>query len=204
MTKRRALGIPLAALAVALVASAAFASAASAEPFWKFGGTQLVGTETVSAKTTSSSLKLNGLATTCEATAELTIENTPVQGVATVNALELKGCGTDGVCTVQKASVVGLPWSANTTSFGGKSFVVTDDFDERFLYGNELCAIEGWTLKYSGTAAGVFNNATSTLEYDGTTGSNITTFGGGTKATYEAKFKVEATGARKGQTLTLS
>ncbi len=203
MIKRKVIGIPLASLAVALVAGAAMASTASASPVWKFNGQPLVGTETVTAETAESNLKLNGLTTTCAATAEISISNSGEVGVATVTDVDLSGCHTDGVCTVAKASVEGLPWSAGTTTFGSKSFVVTDDFDMRFLYGGELCAAKGWTFPYTGTAAGVFNNASSTLEYDSTTGSNITTLGK-TKATYEADFDVEATGAHKGETLTLS
>jgi len=204
MKKKKALGIPLASVVAALLVSAAFASTASASPEWKFEGQPLVGTETVTAVAAESSLVLKGLTTTCEATAEIDISNSEGVGEATVTDLDLSGCVTDGVCTIEEASVEGLPWSAGTTTFGAKSFVVTDDFDMEFLYGDPLCAIEGWTLAYTGTAAGVFDNASSTLEYDATTGSNITTFGGGTKATYEAEFEVEATGAHEGETLTLS
>jgi len=203
MTKKRAFGIPLASLALALIVSAAFASVASASPEWRFEGQPLVGTETVTAEAAESSLELSGLTTTCEAAAEITISNEEEVGVATVTDLDLSGCVTDGVCTVDEATVEGLPWSANTTTFGEDSFVVTDDFDMRFLYGNELCAVEGWTFPYTGTAAGVFNNASSTLEYDENTGSDITTFGE-TEATYDADFDVEATGTHKGETLTLS
>lgn len=203
MTKKRAFGIPLAGLAVALIVSSAIASSASASPVWRFEGQPLVGTETVTAEAAESSLELKGLTTTCGATAEITISNSGGEGVATVNDVDLSGCFTDGVCTIEEATVKGLPWSAGTTTFGSKSFVVTDDFDMRFLYGNELCAIEGWTLAYTGTAAGVFDNSSSTLEFDATTGSNITTIGK-TKATYDAEFDVEATGGHAGQTLTLS
>jgi hypothetical protein len=201
MRKRKA-AFPLASLLAALAVSAAFAATASAAT-WEFNGKPLVGSETVTAQAAESSLALSGLTTTCEATAEMTISNSGGTGAATVTDVDLSGCFTDGVCTIDDADAEGLPWSAGTTTFGGKSFVVTDDFDMRFLYGNELCAIEGWTLAYTGTAAGVFNNGTSTLEFDATTGSNITTIGK-TKATYEADFEVEATGAHVGQTLTLS
>jgi len=201
--KKRAVRISLTSLVVALTAGAAFASAASAEPVWQFEGQPLVGTETVTAVAEESSLSIGGLTTTCEASAELTIENVGGVGEATFEDLDLSGCVTDGVCTVEEATAEGLPWSAGTTTFGSDSFVVTDDFHVEFLYGNELCAAEGWTFPYTGTAAGVFDNGSSTLEYDATTGSSITTIGK-TKATYDAEFDVEATGAHEGETLTLS
>jgi hypothetical protein len=201
--KKRAAGMVLTCLTVALMAGAALASTASAEPVWQFEGQPLVGTETVTAVAPESSLAIGGLTTTCEAVAEMTISNGGGIGSATFDDLSLSGCVTDGVCTVEEATVEGLPWSAGTTTFGLDSFVVTDDFHVEFLYGNELCAAEGWTFPYTGTAAGVFDNANSTLEYDATTGSSITTIGK-TKATYDAEFDVEATGAHKGETLTLS
>ncbi|HXS46064.1 MAG TPA: hypothetical protein VN756_01225 [Solirubrobacterales bacterium] len=198
MIKRR-IAWPAASLLVALMATAAFASTCSASQ-WKFNGTTLVGSETVVAETAKNSLALKGLTTSCAATEELTISNSGGQGVATVNSVSLTGCGTDGVCTVEKAFVKGLPWSATTSTIGGSSYVVIQGFDEEFLYGNELCAAEGLTFPYKGTAGGLFDNSSSKLVFDAAseaaTGSKITTFGG-TEAKYSAEFNISATGAQR-------
>jgi len=206
MRKRRAVWIPVASLLAALTASAALAGTASASQ-WKFNGTTLVGSETVTAETAKSSLALNGLTTSCAATAELTISNSGGVGVATVNSVSLSGCGTDGVCTVEEAKANGLPWSATTSAIGGSSYLKTASFNESFLYGNELCAVEGWTFTYKGSIGGLFDNATSKLVFDAAsekaTGSKVTTFGS-TEAKYSAEYNVKATGAHAGQALTLS
>lgn len=206
MRKRKAIRIPLASLLVALTASAALAATSSASQ-WKFNGVTLSGSETVTAETAKSSLALNGLTTSCAATAKLSISNSGGVGVATVNSVSLSGCGTDGVCTVEEAKANGLPWSAATASIGGSSYLTTGNFSESFLYGNELCAVEGWTFTYKGSIGGLFDNSASKLVFDAAsekaTGSKVTTFGA-TPAKYSAEYSVNATGAHAGQTLTLS
>ncbi len=206
MRKRRAVWIPVASLLAALTASAALAGTASASQ-WKFNGTTLAGSETVTAQSAKSSLALKGLTTSCAATETLTISNSGGVGVATVDSVTLSGCGTDGVCTVTKATVKGLPWSGATSAVGGSSYLKVSGFDEEFLYGNELCAVEGLTFPYKGTVGGLFDNGSSKLVFDAAsekaTSSKVTTFGG-TEAKYSGEFSVKATGAHAGQTLTLS
>jgi hypothetical protein len=206
MRKRRAVWIPVASLLAALTASAALAGTAAASQ-WKFNGTTLAGSETVTAETAKSSLALKGLTTSCAATEQLTISNSGGVGVATVNSVTLTGCGTDGVCTVTKATVKGLPWSATSSAIGGSSYLKISGFDEEFLYGNELCAAEGLNFPYKGTVGGLFDNAGSKFVFDAAsekaTASKVTTFGG-TEAKYSAEFNVKATGAHAGQALTLS
>lgn len=205
MINRRAIRTVVASL-LALTASAALASTCSASE-WSFNGVTLSGSETVLAETAKSSLALSGLTTSCAATAELTISNSGGVGVATVNSVSLKGCGTDGVCTVEKATAKGLPWSGTTSGSGNSSYLTISGFNEEFLYGNELCAVEGWTFPYKGTAGGLFDNSSSKLVFDAAseqaTGSKITTLGG-TVAKYSAEYSVKATGSHAGQTLTLS
>jgi hypothetical protein len=206
MKKKRAVWMTVASLVAALTASAALAGTASAGQ-WKFNGETLVGSETVTAETAKSSLALKGLTTSCKATAGLTISNSGGKGIATVNSVSLSGCGTDGVCTVEKATVKGLPWSATTSTIGGSPYVVISGFNEEFLYGNELCAVEGWTFAYKGTVGGLFDNSSSTLVFnaasEAATSSKVTTIGG-TEAKYSAEYSVKATGSHAGQTLTLS
>lgn len=208
MRRRRAAWIPVASLLAALTASAALAGTASASQ-WKFNGVALSAgeSETVTAETAKSSLALNGLTTSCAATAKLTISNSGGVGVATVNSVSLSGCGTDGVCTVEEAKANSLPWSAATASIGGSSYLTTGSFSESFLYGNELCAVEGWTFTYKGSIGGLFDNSASKLVFNAAsekaTGSKVTTFGA-TPAKYSAEYSVKATGTHAGQTLMLS
>lgn len=206
MKKKRAIWTTVAGVVAALTASAALAATASAGQ-WKFNGTTLVGSETVTAETAKSSLALKGLTTSCKATVGLTISNSGGKGTATVSSVSLSGCGTDGVCTVENASAKALPWSATTSTIGGSPYVTIAGFNEEFLYGNELCAVEGWTFAYKGSVGGQFDNSSSSLLFDAAseaaTGSKVTTFGG-TEAKYSAKYSVKATGAHAGQTLTLS
>lgn len=206
MSKKRVVRLPLASLVVALVASAALAATCSASQ-WKFNGETLAGSETVTAEAASSSLALKGLTTTCAASAQLTISNSGGQGVATVDSVSLSGCDTDGVCSVEEATADGLPWAATTAAIGGSSYLVVEGFHEEFLYGDELCAVEGLTFPYEGSAGGLFDNASSALVFDAAseaaTGSGVTTFGG-TEAAYSAEYDVEATGGHAGQALTLS
>jgi|ERR1044072_2815971 hypothetical protein len=205
MKKKRAARM-IAGLIAALTVSAAFVATASAGQ-WKFNGETLVGSETVTAETAKSSLALKGLTTSCAATVGMTISNSGGKGIATVNSVSLSGCGTDGVCTVEKATAKGLPWSATTSTIGGSPYVTVSGFNEEFLYGNELCAVEGWTFAYKGSVGGLFENSSSSLVFDAAseaaTGSKVTTFGS-TEAKYSAKYSVKATGAHAGQALTIS
>ncbi|MGH2976723.1 MAG: hypothetical protein ACRDLL_17950, partial [Solirubrobacterales bacterium] len=74
---RNATAVFLASMAMGLLAGAAFTSAASALPSWHFGGSTLLGAETIEAKATKASLAFPGLTTTCEPfVLELEVKNT--------------------------------------------------------------------------------------------------------------------------------
>jgi hypothetical protein len=191
----------------AITASAAMATAASAKPVWRFGGTELSGSETVVAETAASTLTLPGLATTCKASIAMTISNSGGKGTASVESMSLSGCGTNGVCTVESATAPGTPWSGSTQVVGESSYLVVQGFSNKILYGGELCAIEGWTINYRGSVGGLFDNSSSKLIFNeasaAATGSSLKSIGE-TKTGYDAEYSVKATGTHAGQTLTLS
>jgi len=194
-------------LVAMLTAGAAVASSASASPVWRFGGAELVGSETVVAETAASTLTLPGLATTCKASVAMTISNSGGKGIATVESMSLSGCGTNGVCTVESATAPGTPWPGSTKAVGEKSYLVVQEFNNAILYGGELCAIEGWTIDYEGSVGGLFDNSSSKLIFDeanaAATGSSLESIGT-TTTHYDAQYGVKATGSHAGQALTLS
>jgi len=205
--RRRATWIAILSVLAALTASAALASGASASPVWKFGGTELSGSETVVAETAASNLTVPGLTTTCKASLAMTISNSGGKGVASVTSMSLSGCGTNGVCTVTKATAPKTPWSGSTLLSGGNSYLVVEGFDNDVTYGNELCAIEGWTISYRGSVGGLFDNSQSKLVFNAAsaeaTGASLKSIGA-TKTGYDAEYQVKATGSHAGQALTLS
>jgi len=194
-------------VAAALTASAAVASSASASPVWRFGGTELTGSETVVAETAASNLTLPGLTTTCKASLAMTISNSGGHGTASVESMSLSGCATNGVCTVVAASAPETPWSGSTQVVGKDSYLVVQGFNNKILYGGELCAVEGWTINYKGSVGGLFDNSSSKLIFNEAsataTGSSLKSIGT-TKTGYDAEYGVKATGSHAGQVLTLS
>lgn len=205
--RRRTTWMLMLGVAAALTASAAMASSASASPVWKFGGAELVGSETVVAETAASNLTLPGLTTTCKASISMTISNSGGKGIASVESMSLSGCATNGVCTVESATAPGTPWSGSTEIVSENSYLVVQGFNNQILYGGKLCAIEGWTINYKGSVGGLFDNSTSKLIFDeasaAATGSSLKSIGT-TTTHYDAEYKVKATGSRAGQVLTLS
>lgn len=205
--RRRITLMTMLSVAAALTASAAMASSASASPVWKFGGTELVGSETVVAETAASSLTIPGLTTTCKASIAMTISNSGGKGTASVGSMSLSGCGTNGVCTVESATAPGTPWTGSTEIVGKNSYLVVQGFSNKILYGGELCAIEGWTINYRGSVGGLFDNSSSKLLFNEAsataTGSSLKSIGE-TKTGYDAEYGVKATGSHAGQALTLS
>jgi hypothetical protein len=204
--RKRMTWMSIISVVAALTVTAAMASTASAAA-WRFGGTELTGSETVVAETAASNLTLPGLTTTCKASIAMTISNSGGKGTASVESMSLSGCGTNGVCTVVSATAPGTPWSGSTQVVGGNSYLVVSGFSNKILYGGELCAIEGWTINYKGSIGGLFDNSTSKLIFNeasaAATGSSLKSIGE-TKTGYDAEYSVKATGSHVGQALTLS
>ncbi len=206
--RKRAMWVAVLSIVAAFTASAALASAAGAQPHWKANGTELAvaSPETVVAEVPASTLTLSTLATTCSATVGGTIANTTgFGGVINVESMTLSGCTTNGSCTVTSASAAELPWGGASLTKEGNSYLKITGFDNRIKYAT--CAISGLTIRYQGTIGGLFNNASSTLEFNAAsaaaTNSAIKSVGE-SETTYSGAWKIHMTGAHAGQTLTLS
>src|SRR6478752_8991016 len=120
--RRRMTWMSIISVVAALTVTAAMASTASAA-VWRFGGTELAGSETVVAETSASTLTLPGLATTCKASIAMRISNSGGKGTASVESMSLSGCGTNGVCTVESATAPGTPWSGSTQVVSKNSYL---------------------------------------------------------------------------------
>jgi hypothetical protein len=201
----RVLRILLGSMLAALAASAALASAASASPEWKYGGTALTGSETITGSATASTLALPGLTTKCDFSYSATISNNAGTAEGSVTSMTIGNCSTDGVCTVTSAKAESLP-SIHTKTISGSSYLTLDGVKIGITYGNPLCVLDETNLAYKGSAGALFNNASSTFTFSlansEATGSKLTAFG--TTVKWDGVFSTSSTGSHKGQALTLS
>lgn len=201
----RLLRVFLGCMIATLAASAALASAASASPEWKYGGTALTGSETITGSATASTLALPGLTTTCDFAYSATISNNGGTAEGSVTSMTINNCSTDGVCTVVSATAESLPLIHSKT-VSGSNYVTLDGVKIGILYGNPLCVLDETTLVFKGSAGALFNNASSTFTFSlansEATGSKLTAFG--TTVKWDGVFSTSSTGTHKGQALTLS
>ena len=164
--------ILLSAAVAALTLSAVASSAANASvPQWYFGGTALTGTETetVVGAALSSSLKVEGTATTCEHFVyNMDVYNTDDEGYASVNELPLFECTTTAPgCTVSSMEAEGLPWFAFVENYGTPEKPYLDIFgiEVKIVYSGSSCAFKGEKL-LTGDAGGAVNNSNSTATFN--------------------------------------
>jgi hypothetical protein len=206
--KLKARSIFLAAMLMALVASAALAASASASPAWKFEGKELLGNETALASTTALSMTIPGLTTTCESSLSMTIWNS----MGTAKGEVVKGslfdsCFTNSkFCTVESTAFEVLPWALRGVYVSTTPYVVIEGIRFSILYGGEECVLGGVVAKVSGTAGGLFDNATSSITFNAAsfsaTKTKLTVFGSSIE--WKGVFPIKATGPGSGATLTLS
>ncbi len=193
---------------LASLASIAFGavgvSTASASPAWKFNGTELVGTETVLGTAISSSLSIPGATTRCGHTLLfMKISNTAGVGKGEVTKLPQFECTAGPTCTVERIEAEKFPWPVHVETVAGKNYVVIEKIRIEIVYAGELCAFAGVPIILKGTAGGLFENATSTLTFNGTTfkatGASLKV--GATSVEWGAVFPMEALGAHSGEAL---
>jgi hypothetical protein len=157
--------ILLSALLAALALSAVVSSAASASPQWHFGGTTLAELEgeTVVGAAFSSSLKVEGAATTCEHFLyNMEVWNFGGEGYADVNELPLFSCSTTAPkCTVSSIEAQGLPWFGYVETIAGKHYLVLEEIDVKIVYSGTGCTLG--TIKVQGTAGGLISGSTATF-----------------------------------------
>jgi hypothetical protein len=153
----------------ALLASAVFAASASASPVWKFEGKELTGTETILGAALDSKLTVPGLTTKCaNFLYKLKISNSAGTGKGELVELPLYECTTDSptVCTVKSITPETLPWPAKLTTVAPSNYIVIEGVKVSIVYAGAECALGGFTVKVTGTAGGLVDNATETATFN--------------------------------------
>jgi hypothetical protein len=177
--------ILLSAVLAVFALGAVVSASASASPQWHFGGTTLSESEaeTVVGAAFSSSLKVEGAATTCEHFLyNMEAWNFLGTGEALVWELPLFSCTTTAPgCTVSSIEAEELPWWAHLETVAGKPYLRLEDIDVKIVYGGGSCSLG--TIHLKGTAGGVIDNANSTATFD--------------KATFEATHSSLKVGAKE-------
>ena len=201
--------IVLLASLASVALSAVSTSAASAAPVWRFNGNELVGEEKVKGAAIDGSLTVPGATTTCERIGlTMKISNAGGVGKGEVTKLPLTGCHTPegSPCIVESIAAEKLPWSVHTTRSVGNAYVIIESMRIGITYGGALCALSGAPIIVTGTAGGLFENATSTLTFNDTsfkaTGTSLKV--GTTAIDWDALFALQATGAHSAEALGLS
>jgi hypothetical protein len=166
MKSRRNIGAL--AVLVVLVASAAFATVASAAPAWKFAGTELSGSETVVGAAISSSLTIPGATTECEHFLyNMKISNSGGSGKGEITELPLFECKTSSpACTVKSIEAEKLPWPTHLTTVGGKDYLIVEKVNVGIVYAGALCALAEERVRVSGSAGGLIENTAQTATFN--------------------------------------
>jgi hypothetical protein len=204
---RKATAVFLTNLVIGLLASAAFAAAASALPSWHFGGTPLSGTETIEANATKASFTFPGLTTTCEPfILELEVKNTGGVTTGIVTGAPLVNCFTNSnACSVESIQAEALPWPASLTTVAGEHYLVIKGIKFVIFYSGPECALSEIEIPITGSAGGLVNDATETVTFSpatfAATGTGLKVFGN--KVEWNGVFSLAATGANSGLAVTV-
>lgn len=202
--KRRAAAIFLSTAAVALAPAAGFAAGASASPNWRFSGSPLSGSETIAGSALEDRFTFPGLTTKCELTYKMNIANSAGIGKGEITGLLLNNCTTASkACTVKTAAAEKLPWPLHLATVGTNIYVILEKVRFSFLYAGEECALDETLVTITGTAGGLFNNLSSTINFTpssfSSTKTELKAFG--TKIEWNCILTTEATGAHIGEAL---
>jgi hypothetical protein len=202
--RHRAVSI-LSTTIVALLLGGAFAASASAGPIWKFGFSELIGTESIAGGAVKSTLTIPGLTTTCDFSYGMTIANSAGKATGKINEMTLSGCTTNSkACTVKSAVAEKLPWPVRGVTIVS-NYVIVEGIRFTLLYAGEECVLDETAAAFTGTAGGLYNNETGTFTFNKTNFSATKTAIKALNTTIEwnALFTTEALGPHKGQILEL-
>ncbi len=203
----RLLKIMLSASLAGAALGAVGVSAASASPVWKFGGVELKGTETVLGVAASDSIAIPGATATCGHTLLfMKISNVAEKSQGEITEVVEYGCRATATCKIKSITAEKLPWPLHGTTIASKTYVVLEKINIGIEYEGSLCALAGSPVKVSGTAGGLWENATSTLTFDKTSFEATATAlkVGPINVEWKAVFPLEALGAHVGEALELS
>jgi hypothetical protein len=208
MSKRRnPAAVFLASMVMGLLASAAFAGAASALPSWHFGGMPLSGSETIEAKATSASLSFAGLTTTCEPfILELKVNNTAGTGTGIVTGVPFSNCVTNTkACSVESIQAEALPWASSLTTVPSEHYLIIKGIKLVIFYSGPECALSELEIPITGSAGGLVDDLSETVTFSpstfAATKTELKVFG--TKVEWNGVFHLAATGASSGLAVTV-
>lgn len=202
--RHRAVSI-LSTTAVALLLGGAFAASASAGPIWKFGFSELVGSESIAGGAVKSTLNIPGLTTTCDFAYGMTIFNSAGKAMGKINEMTISNCTTNSkACTIKSSIAEKLPWPVHGVTVVS-NYVIVEGIKFTLLYAGEECVLDETAAVFTGTAGGLYNNETGTFTFNKT---NFSATGTAIKALktsieWNALFTTEALGPHKGQILEL-
>jgi hypothetical protein len=202
---RRTVSI-LSTAALAAVFLSAFAPSASAGPLWRFGFSELVGSESIAGGAVKSTLTFPGLTTTCDFSYGMTIANSAGKATGKINEITLGNCTTNSKwCTIESASAENIPWSVRGVTVVTSNYAILEGIRFTLLYGGEECALNEIAAAFTGTAGGLYDNGTGTFTFNPTNFSATKTAIKALKTSIEwnAVFTTEALGPHKGQVLEL-
>lgn len=207
MRNRRMKPLGLATIA-GLLCAATFAAGAEASPVWKFNGAELGGSETTLSHANTSSLTVPGVTTTCKPFVyAMTISNSAGTGKGSVTEVPLSNCSTSSkACTVSEITAENLPWPTKLTTVSSSDYLVIEGFKVGILYAGEECVLNEVLVVVSGSAGGLFENATESVTFSSAsftaTGTALKALGQPVKWT--GTFTMLATGGHIGESLTVS
>jgi hypothetical protein len=176
---------------------------ASASPAWKFGGSELAGSETLIGAATSSSMTIPGVTTECKHFLyNMKISNSGGKGKGEITELPLFECTTQTAnCTVASIEAKKLPWPTHLESLWGNNYLIVEGIDVEVVYGGALCAYAGIPITVSGSAGGQVENSTETATFDNSTivATGTGLWVGFTWVEWNGAFQTEAFGSHREQ-----
>lgn len=188
-----------------LAVGASLAPAAGASPPWRFNGKALEGSETVIGNSTTSSLTIPGLTTSCKNLRyKMKIKNEAGTGKGEITEALFEECSTNSkACTVELIEAEKLPWPLRVVTLGSIPYVIIEGVKVKILYGGAECVLAETVVTITGTAGGLFENGTSTILFSASTFKTTKTElkALGTKVEWNGFFTTEATGVHAGEKL---
>lgn len=205
--QRQARIFALGAIASVLCA-ATFAPNASASPAWRVNGALLEEPESTLGRAGESSLTIPSLTNTCKPFVYgMTISNSLGTGQGSLTKMPLSNCFTNNKsCTIAKIGPGKLPWAAHLTTVSASNYLVIEGFRLEIVYAGEECVLGETLVVITGTAGGLYDNATESVTFSATsfkaTGTALKALG--QPSSWTGTFTMLTTGLHIGESLTVS
>jgi len=199
---------PVRVLALGLIAGLLWgfplASSAEASPLWHVNGKLLEEPEATLSHATESSLTIPGLTTSCK---PFVYKMTISGSTGSVTSVPLSNCFTNvKACTVASIKAQKLPWSAKLVTVETSNYLVIEGINLAILYAGEECVLSETTVEVTGSAGGLYDNATESVTFSAATISATKTSlkALGAAIDWTGVFTMLTTGLRIGESLTVS